>query len=822
MSPAAIKSQRGSLVLVVLCFVAVLGIALVSYVSLGSRAMQLSNRAVQSGLSKQIAESAVEEALRALSKNDWSGWSSGGVTVTWSDNGTAGKKATISFPASKFGQGVTASAKIRIDNANYATAGATWNSSANYRTNDLISNNGVWYRCVLPNSNQTPTSTATNATSTATFWIEDQMPLAISWGYPILYRQESVVFYNGSWYRCTAQHTSSASILPTNTSYWTSISVITTSVSTSSSNNESLLHYWSGATWAWWRYNFGWDSAPAVSWRWRGSYSYVVDDVVAHNGIWYRCTAPTSSTSSPAVNTACWSSAPSTSMWAWSSSSFLYNLNDVVSYSGRWYRCILAHTSSGSILPTNTTYWSSAPKHNPTWSATRQYSQNDTVYYNGVWYLSLQASNIGNSPTAGSSTYWVGANTTNSSYIWNRSTSYSAGDYRAYGGAWYRCTSANTGQSPNNSASWTASWANGWNVTTGAPVIYAEGTIDIAGNRSARTQIRALVAPAAQFPNAVAANASTITANSGGTVDSYDSTQGAYGGTNIGFSAVIASTYSAGTAITLSSTTVKGYLAAPSSSTTPFAPLYSSGGTVKGPSSPNSPNIDLSRVSRTPYVPKFDTIPGGAGGVATNWSSIPKGTALTLSSTTNIGIPGGTTPLRYNVNGNLTIGGPSIQYLNINGPVILFINGDLAITNSSSIGRINISSTGSAEIHVSGALKVDAPGDGFLSSNTDPKSLIIISDTTSTTTQFYSEGVNPLYGVVYLPYSTSTNGFFNDNTNTNIYGAISANKVTYSGANMNVHYDTSLRYATFGGVEQPFAITQWRELTDPVELATMP
>ena len=513
-------------------------------------------------------------------------------------------------------------------------------------------------------------------------------------------------------------------------------------------------------------------------------------------------------------------------MHAWVSGN-KYNLGDYVYYTAqaKWYRCILAHTASASLTPTNTTYWAVSPAHTTNWSSTRQYSQYSTARYNGVWYLSLQNSNVNKNP-ATNSTYWVGANTATSSYQWNASTAYVVGDYKCYGGVWYQCIAANTGVSPNDTTSWTASWSNGWGVTTGAPVIYAEGTVSITGNASVKTQLRAVVAPAPLFPNAVAANSSTITANSGGTVDSYDGTSSlpyaSQVGTSTNYSAVVASTYSAGTAITLSNTDVKGYLAAPSSSTTPFAPQYSSGGTVKGYTSPLSPSIDLTHISRTPYVPKFDTIPGGSGGLASNWSTTPKGTPLSLTQTVNIGAAGDTVPSRYYYNGTLTIGGASIQYLNINGPVILYINGDLSITNSSSVGRINISSTGSAEIHVTGALKADINGDGIKSYTTDPKSLIIISDTTSTTTQFYSEDNNPLYGVVYLPYSTSTNGYYNDDTSTNVYGAISANKVTYSGANLNVHYDTSLRYATFGGVDQPFAIVHWRELTDPTEAATMP
>lgn len=37
-----------------------------------------------------------------------------------------------------------------------------------------------------------------------------------------------------------------------------------------------------------------------------------------------------------------------------------------------------------------------------------------------------------------------------------------------------------------------------------------------------------------------------------------------------------------------------------------------------------------------------------------------------------------------------------------------------------------------------------------------------------------------------------------------------------------LHYNTSLRYATFGGVDQPHAITEWRELTAATERATLP
>jgi hypothetical protein len=87
-----LQSDRGSVVLLALCFVAVIGISLASYLALSSRAMTLSNRTVKQGLGQQLAELGVEEGLRAMNLNLFSGadataaqadWSSGGTSVGW-------------------------------------------------------------------------------------------------------------------------------------------------------------------------------------------------------------------------------------------------------------------------------------------------------------------------------------------------------------------------------------------------------------------------------------------------------------------------------------------------------------------------------------------------------------------------------------------------------------------------------------------------------------------------------------------------------------------------------------------------------------------
>jgi Tfp pilus assembly protein PilV len=808
--------------LVALCFVTVLAISLASYIAVCSRSMQLSNRAFQGNLSQQLAEAGIEEALRAFSKNDWSNWSSNGYAATWTLD-TANRRAsgTLSFPAGKLGQGATATVKLRVDNYDAATLGATWSNTKDYRASDLVGWNGIWYRCVQTHaSSQTP-----SGIGNLSYWVPD--PIPSTWISGFNYKAEDMVFTSditGSfWRRCITPHTSSSSILPTNGTYWTRVPAVYSSYSSGKYYYKDEVVYYSPLnTWYSCTSNGtgggGWTLAP-ISWRWNNSKPYYFNDVVYYAGNWYRYINASTTSGAALSDSNYWENALSGSTYGWLSG-VNYNLGDSVFYgsTSQWYRCLKAHQSSGSITPANSVYWSNAPLLSNDWDRGKQYTQNDTVRYNGVWYLSLQNTNVGQNPATAAS-WWIGATTSSSSYTWNPTSNYSTGSYRCYGGVWYLCTASNTGVSPNDTGYW---------KTLGAPVVYAEASVAIANNPDQQTQLRAPIAPAPLFPNAIAATTS-LNANSGGTIDSYDSTLGAPSpsqyssqvGTSTNYSAVVAAGSTTGTAITLTSPTISGYLAAPSSLSAPYAPLMALGTStiVKGSAPTPSPKVNVTRVSRSPSIPQYDTLP--VGGLASKWSSVPKGTMLGLGTTINIGTPGSSVPARYYYNGNLTIGNSTVTTLNINGPVILYINGNLSITASGSVGQVNLNPSGSAEIHVAGAFQADAPGNGIVSTTYDPKTLIIICDTPASTNHFYSEGINPLYGVIYAPYTALPSGYFNDNNNANIYGAVSARKVTYSGANMNVHYDTSLRYATFGGVDQPYAATEWRQL--PVaEKATMP
>lgn len=802
-SPSALSGIRGSVTLVALCFTTVLGISLAGYLAVCSRTMQLSNRTFQTGLSAQLAEMGLSEGLRAFNKNLLSGtdttaaladWSTGGVTSDWTlDSTNKRATATITFPATKFGQGVTGSVKIRVDNYDAASLDSSWNASANYRANNLVSyTDGRWYRSTNIQSNKTPDAASG-------YWIPEHSSPSnsvswMTWTSGTSYSAGSMATLNGYLYRCISAHTSSSSIKPPNASYWLSIPYATFG-SDLQFYNDSMV-FWLNATW--YRYSSGsWyttGTGMPPAWYYNSGTTYFPGDTVRSGTTWYRYINSTPSAGNAVTDATYWNTAQSLAStvaanWAWSSASS-YNIGDNVYYSSRWYRCRIA-TTPGQTPSTTSAYWSGSPLLSNIWNSTRQYSQNDTISHNGVWYLSLQNSNYNQNP-ATATTYW--ASTSNSTYQWSATTAYSAGAYKSYGGVWYKCIVANTGQSPNNTTYWTAAWRQAFQdpsdstAKTGASVVYAEGTVNIAGSPSIKTQIRASLAPAPLFPNAAGATDTLTISTGSGVVDSYDSTQAAYNSGSAGSSAVLA----AGSSLAINGTTaIKGYLAWPS----PPAGI-SSGTTING----QTLSVDKSRVSRSPYIPQFDI------------KSVAGGTLLTLASTTTIGTPGATTPSVYYYPTDLNLDNIT---LNINGPVILDVQGYLRVHNG---GKIVIASTGAAEIHFSGRLRIQASGSGIDNRTLDPRKLILIGTATGGTDHKYSATAVPFYGAIYMPFSTTP---LTIDSGVTIYGTLSAKNITFSNE-ATLHYDTSLRSATFGGVDQPYAITEWRELTDATERAVLP
>lgn len=496
--------------------------------------------------------------------------------------------------------------------------------------------------------------------------------------------------------------------------------------------------------------------------------------------------------------------------------------HDIVWYQGVWYQC--THDDNGPTPPSDTPgNWISAPAP---WNASANYQSNNIVVYEDAAYRCMQP-NINIPPTNTTyTTYWTPLATPLDN--WDSAANYAVDTVVLYNGMLYRCTTINSNKAPPNAIFW-----------AGVPVIYSEGIAEPLSNPTSqvRTQLRALVAPAPLFPNAIAAT-STVSITSGspfGTVDSYNSsltpTLSPYT-----YSATIAGESTIGSAVVMSGVVIKGYVSAPPTSSSPFAPNVNLAGSLKGPSSVIP--IDPARINRSPNIPQFDLAKWSAaksyrlyditqatdGNLyicsspnsnnpppeSGHWTPASSVGYPDASGTISIGDAGSPFPILYRVD-DLDL---STNVLQINGPVILDVHGNITIID----GKIVVMPNGSAEIIFSGQLRVDNGVGGIDNTQTkDPKKLLLVHTGTSSPSGHYFKSTIRFYGAIYMPSCALTI----DNPAVRIYGAISADQIK-SPSRLRLHYDTSLRTTVFRSVDAPFAITEWRELTDPAEKIVFP
>ena len=488
-----------------------------------------------------------------------------------------------------------------------------------------------------------------------------------------------------------------------------------------------------------------------------------------------------------------------------------YAVNDYVWHQGVWYICKSAPPANQD--PSNTTYWTAAPAP---WSPIANYRPGNIAILGGNAYRCILA-HINTTPP--DATYW----TSYAATTWSAGPTYNVDDVVFSGGVAYRCVTTHLNHAPPDTTYWLS-----------APVIYAEGVAVLPDDAGTiiKTQLRALVAPAALFPNAAGSTTYTRLASSG-TVDSYNSVLGTYAAqvaTPTNYSAVLAGGNTAGTAVTVTTATVRGYVAAPGASTSPYAPRWTYGAaTVTGSA---ATGIDLTRVSRSPYVPQFD-VQSVTGGSDIN------GTGYLSDGPTALGTAGASAPSIYNIWGTYDNGTSTLRsglylddaadILTIDGPVILNVTGTLRTNN----GRIVISSTGSLEIYFTGALYVGnstAGGGGIVNqspsgANPDPKKVLLVGTTLSNiaNTNYYWSTLD-FHGLIYMPnayvHMRNSGATY---ASTARYGAISAENIYFNHV-ATLHYDTALRTAGAIGtfIDAPYIITEWRELTDPAEKITLP
>jgi hypothetical protein len=97
----------------------------------------------------------------------------------------------------------------------------------------------------------------------------------------------------------------------------------------------------------------------------------------------------------------------------------------------------------------------------------------------------------------------------------------------------------------------------------------------------------------------------------------------------------------------------------------------------------------------------------------------------------------------------------------------------------------------------------------------------VIFGTASSNSYIKRDTGSSLYCVTYLPKGNLTVSGPSVASAPDIFGAFSSMNLTFSNS-PNLHYDTSLRTATFSGIDAPFTVSNWRELTDPAEKIVLP
>ena len=351
-----------------------------------------------------------------------------------------------------------------------------------------------------------------------------------------------------------------------------------------------------------------------------------------------------------------------------------------------------------------------------------------------------------------------------------------------YGGYWFTCTAGNSNQAPLLPPFTSAYWS-----AATSPKVHARGMVTLPGpvstdpSRLIKTQLVATLTYGSLFVNALAAT-STVTLNSGVAVDSYDSSLGTYnqitspfsaGSPNRGSSAVLAGGNNAASAVRLLGTvSVNGYVAVPSGASPAFLPLwsYTVGTTVLTgviPTPPPAPP-DLSRVSRSPYMPAFAPNLGLSG------IDLPFAQGVTQI----VGSPGATAPTVYRALSGLEFTDP-LTVLTIDGPVVINVSGNVDLGNFESGAKIVIKPWASAEIHFTGTFSCnDVTGGGIENQSLDPLKLVFVGTGSSANT---FNSTLDFYGAIYTP-----NAAMNWDGGI-LYGAISATDVTITGG--PIHYD---------------------------------
>lgn len=335
----------------------------------------------------------------------------------------------------------------------------------------------------------------------------------------------------------------------------------------------------------------------------------------------------------------------------------------------------------------------------------------------------------------------------------------------------------------------------------------------------ARRVLDAVAKPLPTFVNAIAGIDSVdfVGASSSLKVDSYNSEDGNYGGSNVGYDGLIA-----GDSVSIYKADIQGYLAAENQSKISHEPSAKLRGPPPAKAKGKAVNFDQKRLLRYERNANSQPLP------SVRSPSLFGASPLTIVGSQTIGAPGAIIPDVYYVDNSLSALGPApppfvLHTLTIQGPVQLHVDGSIMWIHTWLNGKIVIKPTGSLELFLENNFQVpiefvnsSSIDDFIVNESKDPKALVIYSTgTTDSPVMFRLLPNKHFYGTLYFPNSdlliypkTNTPNLYSSG---DFYGSIIAKTVTLLG-DTKIHYDMSLRDAYFRGLKVPYVVDTVEEI----------
>ena len=326
------------------------------------------------------------------------------------------------------------------------------------------------------------------------------------------------------------------------------------------------------------------------------------------------------------------------------------------------------------------------------------------------------------------------------------------------------------------------------------PTIYAEAQVQLPSGKIVSKQIMIELSGRSLFADGMIAR-DTLTLGGSVSVDSYDSSLGAYNAiTNRNANVTIGSISTSPNKVVINGANIWGYIGTGESTPT------ITNSTVKGPETPAEVTVDPNRISSSLSAQFEDPVAPDTTGYTID---LPGGNSISGIDVVNIGTASG--PLEeYFLTADLRVGASAT--LRVNGPVVIVMDTNKSI-DVIGTAKIEIIGDGSLTFYTDGDISIG--GVGIFNDTTVPSNIIIYGTETIAGGQTISLASSAsLQAVIYTP---NANISFSGTPDS--FGAIVANTISMSGSS-TFHYDEALANFYSGSKPDAYEMNNWLELSD--------